>query len=376
MNTKLIVQRIVATFLFLSLLHFAFFYSNKSKWLFRYSQPTQSEKSKEGFSSLGFLQAYDHLGEGLLGSSNEIVKSAILTQLSIEAICDRIDLSPSILVKSHQVLTTFEINERVALSKLSLNLDPQMTQDMEIVFKLKDHHIFVDLYEKGKMIDHFLALSVDFQQDLAKELDLLFKDSGLQWYGKDLFLKTFASAEYPEIACAERLEFNPKQEKPYSCFLKEKECLVFEDGKWVRSNQTHYKPLLYLDKVSAEELRLILWDEKGQKRKTFILPKSQSSSYPRHPKMTFVGIKTPSVWMILLEGKRHTLKKNDLWFFEQGRWEKLHSAEEFADYLHFKKKGDLFVIQRFEDKNGKKQVFGTWFNNYRCQKKELTLTLN
>lgn len=369
MNFRPYFQIIALSLLLFSILQTFVFRIGRRHWVKVYSKPLQCEKLSSCLSPKT-PPLISSLGQGALGTFEDLVQSFFQKQVKVIGCCDRIDLTPYVLIECMDHTHPIPLKTKTPLIDLKLNLDPLLASELEFEIEKKKEEFWVHLFKQSEKTDSFLLLNTHFEEDKDVSLDLTLKEMHMQWFGQDLFLKTFDKQDDKE-----RLHFCFSKKEASTCLLKEKESLVFEENSWKPSRETSNKPMLYLKAVHPNELTWVYWSANGLKKRVFTLPKSQSSSHERYPKMIFLGIKTPGVWKVECEGQRQTLKTNDLWLYENCKWQKISTQNQLESYLAFERKGDLFIAQKLVQNKGKREVIGTWFNTQRCQKKKVRFSL-
>ena len=86
-----------------------------------------------------------------------------------------------------------------------------------------------------------------------------------RFVGEDLFLQMHGGADYAAIEGLYRLDFLTS-EKPYSCFVKEGDILIWDNDQWHvadKCSETENKPLLVVKKINERIMSFDLWNEIG-----------------------------------------------------------------------------------------------------------------
>lgn len=198
-----------------------------------------------------------------------------------------------------------------------------------------------------------------------------------RWIGPDLFLETFGGDEFAFMQGGQRLDFM-EEELPYTCFVKEGDFLIWEDGHWCTTTSeenTLEHPLLVIKKIEDKVMVLDLWDTEGKTKLTMSLIKGRD--YDPLPllehEFKFVGAKTWAQFIVECRNQRLILKPHDWLILTKEGWHKINSPQEVDDFVNQKITGPLFVLEKMIKKNGRQALVGHLFNTSRTEMQEIEL---
>lgn len=205
---------------------------------------------------------------------------------------------------------------------------------------------------------------------------LLFRH-GARLVGKDFFFELHGGKEFEFTASRERIDFI-SSEKLYSCFVKEKDFLLYKEGLWIvpkEGESSENYPLLFIKNINEKGMQLELWDESGRHKMALALIRSKPMEALPDITQEFkiVGAKTWVECIVECRSKRVILREGDWVLLTKEGWRKIASEQEVDDYVGQKLMGPLFVLDKIAKKNGRTQLLGHLFNSSRtaCENVEL-----
>lgn len=217
------------------------------------------------------------------------------------------------------------------------------------------------------------------------ELDSVKVDSGLlskqkaRWIGLDLFLEKHGGLFFEQNRGKQRIDFG-ENDTLYSCFVKEGDCLVWKEGRWVWSEpneSTRGFSLLQITKIEERLIQLTLWSPEGwQKIKsTLIKVQDLTETYKNISAFNYLGAKGWNEWIFEVSGKREKVKPLDWWLKQETGWKKLSSKNEIESFVALKIRGDLLVIEKIIQKDNQPYLMGHLFNSARTKMHQIELPL-
>lgn len=327
-------------------------------------------------------EAYEHFGEGILGSESNRYKKLLQNHLKPISLNDRKDLSKhSLMVSYKDKSLTFNDKEEYLLSKIS-------KED----FSEANHYLFKIILEaKGARFciyhKNYPSSVVEFSISMPTQakggvigsykLDpyLLVRQKAC-WLGQDLFLKKYGGEEFLDQAQSERLDF--MQESPYSVFVKKGDLLSWKNDQWQKaSDDSQQYPLMEIAKIEDQKIHCQIWDVLGIHKEQIVLNKSTITPYPTTlSPLKFMGAKAKRKWLIKMGKMRLSVEPEDWIVHKATKWEKLDSIQSVDQYIGKIGMGELFIVKELKEQNGKKYLIGELFNTTRSNSIDYTLELS
>lgn len=161
-------------------------------------------------------------------------------------------------------------------------------------------------------------------------------------YGVDRFLETYGGAIFQDLKSKVRLDFEGGSSLH---FVKGDEKFVWKEGKWVEAQEENL-PLLWVEKVTKDSAKLLLFDEKGYLQETLDIPLEKASYALTKPGELFTGLRMRSKQSVLCKLSQHNmiLRKGDFLLHGKNGWRNLQTADEIKKYLCYHLSGELFVF--------------------------------
>ncbi len=194
--------------------------------------------------------------------------------------------------------------------------------------------------------------------------------------GRDQFLARHGGEEFADNVGRERIDFLI-EDGGYSCFMKPGDLLIWKEGRWQRSEegQSSASPLLHVLKADDKSMQFEIWDVEGRTRVPLTLVRS-----PVHELMPdisqefkFIGAKTWAQFLLECRGARMVLRLGDWLLLTEEGWQKIDSAEKLDAFVDRKLSGALFVLDKWEKREGRQQLLGHLFNRDRTEVQEIEL---
>lgn len=159
--------------------------------------------------------------------------------------------------------------------------------------------------------------------------------------------------------------------------LREKEWIIWQDGRWIKGPlDGKASGIARIETVDSRSLTLEGWDEETHIRLS--LPYVSPSLFKMRGEDLFNSIRVRSEKQIscMIEKQCLILRAGDWVLKWGGRWKILRKKEEKDAYRSGKIKGELFVFEKIEVKQGQKCVSGFLFNAEKSQVIPIDLPAN
>jgi len=262
---------------------------------------------------------------------------------------------------------------------------------IELTKVTHESRVYVQLFlidEQGEAVSgaaeraSFLLEAKNVKPSTQWELDKYRVDPTLlvrqraRFTGEDLFLQMHGGSEYASIAGHYRIDF--LDPTPYSCFIQEGDCLLWEEKRWkVVDNKirTANKPLLIVKKVDDRIMHFELWNELGSQKIALSLVRlREHHSLPNlATEFHFVQAKTWTQFIVECHGKKMTLRPNDWLLLTEEGWQLIDTVEKIDDYVAQTLQGPLFIVGKLKKEGGEQILTGHLFNTTRSEVTEVTL---
>lgn len=201
-----------------------------------------------------------------------------------------------------------------------------------------------------------------------------------RWHGKDLFFQLLGGEDYAYLAGKQRIDFEPADHEPYSIFVGEEDCVVWDEGRWRSVElgpESVEKPLLCLNRITDRLMNLTLWDVGGSRKMQINLIRATDmwSAQILDQDFRFVGAKTRRQTIVEVRGEKMTLRPQDWLLLTAEGWRKLSSLEEIDRYVNRELIGVLFIFEGVEKREDEQVLAGTVFNSSRSSAYNVELSL-
>jgi len=199
-----------------------------------------------------------------------------------------------------------------------------------------------------------------------------------RWYGKDLFLENHGWEEYPNAVGKQRIDFTEEEDKYYSVYLGDDDCMVWEGARWktvVPGEESQGLSLMKVKKIDERVMNLELWNPDGQAKIVLNLIRSMEigPSQNIQKDFRFVGAKTRRQSILEIAGERMLISPQDWLLYVDGGWRKLTTEEDIDDYVAGVLRGELFVFDGVVRKGGRQFLLGRMYNKVRTGLQEIEL---
>lgn len=199
-----------------------------------------------------------------------------------------------------------------------------------------------------------------------------------RYFGADLFFKAYGGKEYREMTAKMQLEI-PSEAGVDVHYVSSGDYLEWHGGAWHSvsfDSIASDTPLVLVKNITAKEMELQVWDEKGFYPETIRLAMlSQSPTSKTELSSSAMRLKTSTQLACTLGRRRLVIKEGD-WLLKVGRsWRVLRRAGDIDSYVHHKIRGELFVFDTLERQGGKTYVKGHLFDEMRTQMIPLSLAV-
>lgn len=164
--------------------------------------------------------------------------------------------------------------------------------------------------------------------------------------------------------------------------MEQGDLLVWKEDKWQKSlgydKLLEQYPVALVKHISSQFVELEAWDETGFYTFQLKLPLQKSTKAMIRPEqiLTHARLRTSSQISCLCGKRRLFLKPGD-WLIKTGaNWHILKSFSEIEDYLEYRIRGELLVIDAIDQLGGKLMLKGHLFDEMRTQADPVSFSLN
>ncbi|WP_420421622.1 hypothetical protein [Simkania sp.] len=218
-------------------------------------------------------------------------------------------------------------------------------------------------------------------EDLLQKEDPSKKDSLFQeavgllqkshWWEPDRLFELYGGAEYQALKNHERMEFS-YEGKPSVVHIRQGDTLVWKEGKWRREivgKETRKAPIARAKMVTPHKIEWELWSSDGLEKASVAHEKERAQTLNFRIEEVFSRVRqrTASRISCRIGNKATILKAGDWILHTPSGWRVLKSLREVEEVLAFQTKGELFVFDGIEKKEGKPVFSGTLFDPMRTQ---------
>lgn len=206
---------------------------------------------------------------------------------------------------------------------------------------------------------------------------LLLEKQGARWYGKDSMVEALGGEEYLAEASRERVQFG-SEEGAYVLFVKEGDCFVFNEERWVPAvlgDETKKKILLRAKKVDDKEILFDLWNGDGSLHAVCSLKHREDKGHSSMPELKLIGARSQKHWIAEIGGKRIVLAPTDWIVFTEEGPLKIETEKTLEQYIQGVIPGSLLAFSGLEKVNGEVSFIGAFFNDTRSSKEEVSIPL-
>lgn len=204
-----------------------------------------------------------------------------------------------------------------------------------------------------------------------------------KWMGVDRFLERHGGEEYQFVSGRQRIDFEDKDQHPYSVFIKPGEILVWEDSRWVAvppGERSLGRPLLVLRRIDDRVMTFELWDPDGKQRLHLNILKTPEPWNLQNPTILqqnfkFLGSQTKNQAVFLIDKKRMVLSPSDWLLLTPKGWRKLASAQDIEQYVNRELTGTLLIFDHTERRDEKQVMYGELYSPSRTEYQPLELSL-
>ncbi len=229
--------------------------------------------------------------------------------------------------------------------------------------------------ESKSICDAKQVFSLD-EQEVPKEFVARHIDSRVwmrrfetaSFWSSDKFFDVYGSEDPLYEKNSYRLAFD--LDSPDFIYIKDNTLLVWDGGVWRKpknNEKTSSYPIALIDQLSGSQAKMIFWDCSGVFSKKIALSVKRSSALESSLEKEFSKIRQRSSSRITCKlGKKTALLKEGDWILKTSSgWKVLKKFDELEKYLALKLKGELFVFDRIEKKQGSCVLKGRLFDAMR-----------
>jgi len=257
---------------------------------------------------------------------------------------------------------------------------PSMTEKGETLVEVG---VYLQSDQNEKLIEETKSFAIEqvMRHETLPHHDLHFKEAlasleKSEWWDPDLLYETYGGEIYHSLGDQERVTFIGELERCVTNIKKEN-AFIWKEEKWepiTIGQASRGYPLALVKKLSGEELQWELWSAEGLEKTVITKKKHHLPKLNLRVEEVFSRIRQRTASRISCRiGKTTAILKEGDWLLKtQNGWRVLISLKEIEDVLSFKTKGELFVFEGIEKKEGKPIFSGTFFDEMRTQK----LTVN
>lgn len=182
-----------------------------------------------------------------------------------------------------------------------------------------------------------------------------------RWLGRDLFLE-----KHGEGKQSQRIVFG-EREAARPVGLNAGEWLVWEEGQWKRGEISASFPIARIEREGEKALFLEGWDGARYVRLSLQSVSGTTTLMQGEGLFSSIRIRSDKQISCVLEKRCLILQIGDWVLKSDARWKVLRKPEEKDAYRAGEQRGDLFVFEGIELKQGQKIVRGSLFNEERTQ---------
>lgn len=196
-----------------------------------------------------------------------------------------------------------------------------------------------------------------------------------KWWGSDVLFQLYGGKEYQNLKNKQKIEL--KGDPSSFLYIAQGDYLTFQNGKWEITDLAEAplsSPLAYVKEMTANQLKLTVWDEKGfafDEIKLTLEGKQKGAS--QNEIFSSIRFRTATQVTCLI-GKRRVILKCGDWLLKTGAgWRNLNKLSEIEAYLTHQLKGELFIFDSIEKKEDKFFVKGHLIDEMRSSAFSMTL---
>ncbi|CCB87976.1 hypothetical protein SNE_A00980 [Simkania negevensis Z] len=213
------------------------------------------------------------------------------------------------------------------------------------------------------------------KEDPSKKDPLFQQAVGLlqkgHWWEPDRLFELYGGFEYQALKNHERIEFS-YEEKPNVVHFRQGDTLVWKDGKWSRvfvGKETRKAPIAQAKMVTPQKIEWELWSSDGLEKASVTHEKERAQALNFRIEEVFSRVRqrTASRISCRIGNKATILKAGDWILHTPSGWRVLKSLREVEEVLTFQTRGELFVFDGIEKKEGKAVFSGALFDPMRTQ---------
>ncbi len=195
-----------------------------------------------------------------------------------------------------------------------------------------------------------------------------------KWWGQDLLLQTYGGNEYRHLKDKQKIECGPSM-----LYVSQDDYLTFAEGIWkvtTLEEASLSSPLAQVKEVASNQLKLIVWDEKGFAYDEIKLPlEARLKAASQQEIFSSIRFRT-SAQVTCLLGKRRVILKCGDWLLKTATgWRNLKRLNEIEAYLAHELRGELFIFDAIEKREDKYFVKGNLIDEMRTSISNLSLPI-
>ncbi len=206
-------------------------------------------------------------------------------------------------------------------------------------------------------LSSFAASSLDKENYIKPLQDARF-------WAPDLLISQWKGKRYNELVEKSKVEIGGK-----IFFLGIGDLLCWNDENWELASARSSKPMAQLASVNPKSVEFQVWDGTGYSSSlvTVSIGKSVDPPLILNQLLSSVRPRSPSEISCRWGGKRVVVKEGDWWFKNGYRWYPSRSLEEMDSIVYHRILGELFVVDKIEQRKGKVILKGSAFNPMRTE---------
>jgi len=199
------------------------------------------------------------------------------------------------------------------------------------------------------------------------------------WWEPDRLFEAYGGKEYQKLKNHERIELE-YEGKPAVVHVKQGDILIWKSGKWASARvgkQSRGAVLARAKTITAQRIEWELWSADGLEKMSLAHTKERPQTLNFRIEDVFSRIRqrTASRISCRIGNKATILKAGDWILHTPTGWRVLKSLREIEDVLAFQSKGELFVFDGIEKKEGKPIFSGTLFDPMRTQQQSVKIPI-
>lgn len=258
-------------------------------------------------------------------------------------------------------------------------IKPLLFEDKKILVELGKN--LTGQEKKTQILDTFFLPTQETIQVSSQILEYPFFNRlrQMKWWGQDALFRLYGGSDYQHHQIKQKLE---TEENGTILLIQQGDLLIWKEERWQKSVEGDQwlgqYPLALVKLVSQNFTELEAWDETGFYTFQLKLPLQKSTKAMIRPEqiITHARLRTSSQISCLCGKRRLFLKPGDWLIKTKSNWHILKSFAEIEDYLEYRVRGELLIIDAIDQQSGKLMLKGHLFDEMRTQADPVSFSLN